>query len=358
MLASKRMNKLGRRANYLAIVAGSVAVGSLSLLTQCSSSSGSASPPSGPDGEAPDGAADNRDATVDGGSPTADSSPDAIMPDAPGQPLSDGGPDANPRIPCDVDAQAACPGPATVACCAGYCVNTAADPRNCGHCGVACTEHQFCTGTQCDQAVLANLCGNPSGTIVLDQYTADNQGAGSIGTALMANCVPPTNIAYRYEDAGGEGGAVTDPATGRPNTGVGNTFITGGGGYGHVGVAYLDMMALTPLFPSVINNGTEYQVIKRATGTAALDVPYSSLTASHDYFWVDLVVEPQSGTLVVSGVGTLAPGTVAAGYYLSATIIPNLATYTNSWYLFEWTDMNSDSTPNAGDTFTQIATGN
>jgi Stigma-specific protein, Stig1 len=282
-------------------------------------------------------------------------------PDARAEAGSDGGPDASPLIPCDVDAQAdaqTCPGPATVACCAGYCVNTAADPRNCGHCGVACTGHQFCTGTQCDEAVLANLCGNPSATIVLDQYTADNQGAGAIGTALMANCVPPTNIAYRYEDAGGEGGAVTDPATGRPNTGVGNTFITGGGGYGHVGVAYLDMMALTPLFPSVITNGTEYQVIKRATGTAVLDVPYSSLTATHDYFYVELVVEPQSGTLVISGVGTLAPGTVAAGYYLSATIIPNLTNYPNSWYLFEWTDMNSDSTPNAGDTFTQIATGN
>jgi len=320
--------KYTKPAWLLASLAGA---GSLGLLTQCSSSSA---------GDAPGGPVATK-AEVE--------SPDAGSRDGG---TSNAG-ESN-RIPCDADAQAdahACPGASTVACCGGFCVDTAADPRNCGGCGVSCTDHQFCTGVHCDEAVIANVCGNPSATVVLDQYEADNEGGAAIGAALLANCVPPPNVVQRNEDAGG----VTDPATGRPITGVGNTFVNGGGSWGHPSIGYLDMMQLTPLYSSVM--GDQYYVVERSTGKNILSTTFESLTAQHDYFYVELAVEPVSGTLSFSGVGMLAPGTMAAGYYLGAEIVPNRANYPNAWYLFEWTDTNGDSIPNAADSFVEMTSG-
>jgi hypothetical protein len=320
------MNKLRRRhANYLAVASGALAAGTFGLLTECGSSSGGSGDPGGND-------------------PDAAASPDA-------QPGKDAAPDAGPsRTVCDAAAQ--CGDAGGAACCTGFCTNTTLDPTNCGSCGNACAARQFCTGVICDNAVVANLCGNPNATIVLDQYEADNEGGAAIGAALAAICTPSPNVVQKHEDAGG----VTDPSDGRPITGVGNTFVTGGGGFGHIGIAYLDMMGLTPLYPQVV--GPEYDVVERATGKNVITVQYASLTASHDFFYVELAVEPKSGTLALSGVGTLAPGTVAASYYLATEIIPHRTDYPNTWYLYEWTDVNMDTVPNAGDTFTMVATGN
>jgi hypothetical protein len=266
---------------------------------------------------------------------------------------TDAGAPTDPRIPCDVNAQAdaqACPGP-SAACCAGFCTDTATDPTNCGACGVACTAHQFCTGVQCTDAVIANVCANANATVVLDQYAADIEGGTAIGAALTANCTPPTNVVQRNEDAGG----VTAPTTGRPITGPGNTFVSGGGSYGHIGIAYLDMMALTPLYPYV--SGNEYDIMQRSTGAKIVSTTFDALTAQHDYFFVETVVEPISGTLSFSGIGMLAPGTLAAGYYIGANIMPNRANYPLAWYIFEWTDTNGNSIPDAADTFTMVASG-
>ena len=53
----------------------------------------------------------------------------------------------------------------------------------------------------------------------------------------------------------------------------------------------------------------------------------TALTAHHDFFYVQLSVEPKSGTLCFSAVGMLSPGTAAAGYYAGVELIPNRAKY-------------------------------
>jgi hypothetical protein len=256
-------------------------------------------------------------------------------------------------IPCEMDAaaDAQCPGPSPVACCSGFCANLALDPRNCGQCGVACTAQQFCTGVQCDNAVLSNVCGNPSGTVIFDPYAADNEAGSQIGAALAADCVPPTVITQVYPD----GGAVN--STGLPSTGVGNTSITGGGGYGQPGIEGLDTKSLSPVY-LYTPDGMEYEIVQRSNGTKIVDTTFAALTPQHDYFFVEMVVEPVSGTLSLAGIGMLAPGTLAAGYYMSNIIIPSPATYTNAWYVYQWDDTNGDLVADVGDTFTQLATGN
>jgi hypothetical protein len=51
------------------------------------------------------------------------------------------------------------PDPASV-CCAGQCVNTRDDPRNCGGCGQACPDGQVCDDSRCRAASAADSCLN------------------------------------------------------------------------------------------------------------------------------------------------------------------------------------------------------
>ncbi len=374
------MRAINARHSFFGV--GAASVGCLGLLVHCgggngpgpseSDASSEATPDTGGQTEDSGGDADNTrdagsdaDATLDAGTGadgTVDA--DAAPPDA--GTVGDGGsdaadavaadadagpPEAGP-VPCDVDAQAdaqTCLGPATMACCNGFCADTAADPRNCGHCGNGCTDTQFCTGVQCDDAILANICGNPKATVVLDIFPTDNEAGAVIGAALVANCVPPTTVVALNQDAGG----VLDPTTGRPITGVGNTSINGGGSYAQQGLHYLEDAGLTPLYWNL--TGQNYDIIDRATGTNVVATTPADVNANHDYFYVQLAVEPQSGTLCFSGVGLGGYGTQAASYYLSAVIIPNRATYTKAWYVYEWTDTNNDSIGNAGDTFALVA---
>jgi hypothetical protein len=291
---------------------------------------------------------DAGDAALDGGGHDAalDGSVDATV--------GDGGdassPDAAP-IPCD--AQAACNTDAsTVMCCSGYCVDTARDPANCGQCGTACTASQFCTGTACDDAIIANVCANPRATIAFDPYDVDNEAGAAMGTALATYCVPATSVVRVPQTTAG----VLDPSgSGRPITGVGNTFVAGGGAFGQSGVDYIELQAhLSPIY--LQNNGTNSRILTRA-GTEILNVLDTSLSEHLDYFYVQLTVEPQSGTLCLSGVGILGPGSQAAGYFAATELIPHHTSYPASWYLYKWMDTNGDSIANGGDSFTLVQAG-
>jgi Stigma-specific protein, Stig1 len=256
-------------------------------------------------------------------------------------------------IPIPCDAQASCSTDASpVMCCGGYCVDTAKDPANCGQCGNGCTANQFCTGTACDDAIIANLCANPSATVVFDPYDIDNEAGASMGAALHTVCVPATSVVQLPQTAPG----VLDPSgSERPITGVGNTFIAGGGPHGQNGNDYMELEAnLSPLY--LRNDGTNSRILTRA-GTEVLNVPDTTLSEHHDYFYVQLAVEPQSGTLCLSGVGILGGGTQAAGYYTATELIPHRANYTASWYVFEWQDSNNDSIAGALDTYTMKTAG-
>jgi len=325
-----------------------------------------------------------------GGAPMADANPESALPDGtshdasvPGEDVSSPGPDATtneaapegggsdafdsglstldaqdapddaqdaqgpPAIACD--AQAACGDAAGAACCSGFCTNTAKDPSNCGQCGASCGANQFCTGTACDDAIIANVCANANGTVVGDGISVDTAAGVAIGAALAGGCVPATNITQvdQFVATG-----VLEPGTHRPITGPGNTLITGGGPFYQQSVAFMES-ALTALYLTTEPDGVHGTIHERATDAAVVDnVP---VTSQHDFFYVQLTVEPRSGTLCFAGVGIGAPGTQAAGYYVSTVLIPGRATYTKNWYVFEWTDTNGDSIADFGDTYALVA---
>jgi hypothetical protein len=263
---------------------------------------------------------------------------------------TDAGSETTPEAAVACDASDACAG--SLACCSGVCADLGRDPRNCGACGIACTTVQFCTGLQCDDAVFSNVQANASVTVVEDPYPIDIEAGVAIGTALAAVAdggvvvVPQTQpgVLVAEGDAGW-----------RPNTGVGTTLVAGGSWFGQLSVAYMDNTGLTPVY--LRNDGTTSHIYQRATGLPLVTAADNTLTNSHDFFILEVAVEPKSGTLCLFGEGILAAGTVAAGYWGSHVIVPNSASYTAPWYVYEWTDTNGDGAPGPGDTFALIAHG-
>jgi hypothetical protein len=296
------------------------------VLVHCSSSS------------SPGGAPAGTDAAV---GPTVDASPEAAPVDA-GVPVE-------AATPCD--AANACASP--LACCSGFCADLRHDPRNCGTCGNGCSTSQFCTGTACDDVTFPNVCSNTTILVVDDPYPIDDEAGAAIGSAIQSCAVGSTLSVVPQTQPGI---LVPDGDAGwRPNTGGSTTMVAGGSWFGQLSVAYLDDHGLTPVY--LVNDGTTSHIYQRSTGLALVTTPDSALTSQHDYFILEMTVEPQSGTLCVIGEGILSPGTTAAGYYGAAVVVPNRNMYPSAWYVYEWTDTSGDGQPGPGDTFSMVGDG-
>jgi hypothetical protein len=261
--------------------------------------------------------------------------------------------DAGDAAPVGDASDAGMPGPCpdAMTCCGGWCTDTTRDPQNCGSCGNACTSSQFCTGTACDDAVLQNVCANARATVVLDQYPPDNEAGAALGAGLAGGCMPPVTVSATPQDSG----LAQAPGTGRPLTGPGDTLVAGGGFFGQQAVSYMETNKLAPL--SLGTDGTNAWIRNTKTGTNVVLVPNAMLTSQHDYFALEVTVEPTSGTLCFFGYGMLVPGTVAAGYYFQNDVVANRAMFPNAWYVYEWTDTDNNGAPSAGDTFSPVANG-
>jgi hypothetical protein len=310
-------------------------------LAHCSSSGGSGGPGGDPRPDAGDAAADVK---ASDGHATESGATDA----GPGGDAA--GTNVEAGIPCD--AASGCTGSLT--CCSSFCVDVSRDPRNCGACGNGCSATQFCTGTQCDDAVFTNVCANASVTVVNDPFGIDEEAGASLGLSLAANC-PDAGIAVSIVSQTQAGVLVPGDAGWRPNTGGGTTIVAGGSWWGQLSVAYMDDSGLTPVY--LTNDGTTAHIYQRATGVPLVTAAEGTLTAQHDFFILELAVEPSSGTLCFFGEGILGAGTVAAGYFGSQVLVPGRTGFNEPWYVYEWTDTNNDMTPDKGDTFGLVAKG-
>ena len=295
----------------------------LPLAVRCSNDKGNGD--AGTDATAPDAQAD---ATLD------------AAPDAP----ADAGPDApscSPQSPCADDA---------ATCCNSTCTHLDKDPSNCGACGVACTKTQFCNGQACFDAIVANLCHNPSAAIVLDGLGPDEEAGVALGGAMDAGCTPKVVVRQILQSAPG-----TIDDAGRPLLGPGDTYVAAGGGFGQKAVAYVTSAKDAPVY--VTSDNTSISFVRSSDNGVIVQAQNSTLTASHDYFVSYTAVEPQSGTLVFTVYGFYSPGTAAGAFWFQNQVMANVASFTKSFYVYEWTDTNTDGQPDAGDTFTLLGSG-
>jgi hypothetical protein len=222
------------------------------------------------------------------------------------------------------------------------------------------------SAVRCESATFAHLCDNPSATVFFDQYDTDNQSALMMANALQEAC-QVTIISPMRNDAGAVADPnVLDPVSGQAKTGIGNLCLIGGGAFGQRAVAYIDDNSLSDV---VVGSGlTDAGVfavyftdrtVPSAPKNIAVEAPYSASNSTHDFFLLQLTVDPRNGSTCLGAIGLTGQGTLAAGYYAAKRLIENgaYATTSKSWLLYEWTDEDDGGTPDDNDTYTLVASG-
>jgi hypothetical protein len=193
-----------------------------------------------------------------------------------------------------------------------------------------------------------NLCAEGSAVVVLDGLQPDNDAGVKLGLTLQTSCA---GMLWTTVDPGVDAGI--NPVSGRPVTGAGTMLVAAGGPFVQKLVAYLEASASPIYFASDTNNN---YFDRRGAGHLVTTLKTAS-TNAHDYFVVQLVMDPSTGTLSLVSYGFYFPGTAASEWYFANAILPRSGSSTASWYVVEWTDTDGNGVPDAADTFTLIASG-
>ena len=238
-------------------------------------------------------------------------------------------------------------------CCGNTCkpLDTLSD---CGSCGNTCGSGEFCSGTTCETPTYPNFCDNKTVYVIHDGIAADNTAADLMASTITANC-PPDVIVHTADQTDP---TLVDQTTGQPLGGNGVTYVLGGGPFPNKPLKWLERTNdITKIYFDA-PDGINYYWRDR-TGAAVATMPGSTCAAGRDQFVTELVTDPSSGTLSLIGYGACSGGhgTLSAAWFYANVLLPNRMQYTDSWYVFDWTDTNNDSAPSAGDTFTVLAHG-
>jgi len=227
--------------------------------------------------------------------------------------------------------------------------------QRCGACNVACGTDQFCDGTACHDVVFPEFCANKKVYAIYDGIALDDGATNVLASTIAANCPQGTMIQY---------GPQTNPAwvdqdAGTLLLGGGSTVVTAGGPFANKPVKWMERTSLTTKVYFATNGIDTFYFRQRSDGGTLVSQPSASCTSHHDNLLIELARDPSSGTLALIGYGVCAGGygTQAAGWYYANVMLPNRASYPDSWYLFQWDDTNMDSLPNVGDSFVQLASG-
>lgn len=248
-----------------------------------------------------------------------------------------------------------CSSDGTAKCCGDRCAVVARDHNACLACGTVCGATEFCGPTGCLRGVIAKVCDSPVATFLLDGLEVDDQLAPVVSAGLTAGC--PTAITARTLPQITAG--TINGTTGQPVVGGGDMQVVLGGPYGQSLIRYLDAEGVTAVFNSSNSQRARFQYRNQdgTPGAFVVDEPQSAVTPAHDYFLVETVVEPVTGTLMFAIHGFQANGTLAGVYHFLNTMLPARATYDKSYYVYEWTNADSDPSAGAGDTYNLLASG-
>jgi hypothetical protein len=225
---------------------------------------------------------------------------------------------------------------------------------DCGSCGNSCAAGDFCSGYACEAPVYPNFCDNKNVYVIYDGITRDNTAADLMASTITANC-PPDVIVHTADQTDP---TLVDQTTGQPLGGTGVTYVLGGGPFPNKPLKWLERANdITKIYFDAPDGINFYW--RDRTGTAVATMPGSACSAHRDQFITELVTDPQSGTLSLIGYGACSGGhgTLSAAWFYANVLLPNRMQYTDSWYVFDWTDTDNDSAPSAGDTFTVLAHG-
>jgi hypothetical protein len=219
-----------------------------------------------------------------------------------------------------------------------------------------CPATQFCANASlppvCKDNILAHVCNSKQATFLLDGLQADQEAAVVLHAAITARCTPPPMAKTVSQSVS----TAINTTTGQPVAGGGELLVAVGGDSGQRLVYYLENSGTSRIYNEYDGINTVWFKRRDANNTILAAVTRSTLTPTHDYFLVEVVPDPISGTLSLVVYGVDSPGTKAGAYYFANTILPAITTYTHSWYLYEWMGTNMGG-PGPGDTFTELLSG-
>jgi hypothetical protein len=251
-------------------------------------------------------------------------------------------------------------------CCSLHCTQVQIDSTHCGACGATCGAGQFCgldasasggeggaggggagpgPGVTCHDTTLANVCAIGKVVVILDTNknpTEGNRAPGrAIGAALAAKCVPSPIVTEAEQDSVD----ALNFTTGRPVSGGGELLVVAGGPFFQNLEDYVEKQEISPLY-LFVDMGADLQQFKsRADDEVIASRTISGDNESHDFFAIQFMRDPQSGSLVLNAQGFWLSGTNAASFLLLNGILPNIASYDEAWYVYEWTDADADKAP-------------
>jgi hypothetical protein len=207
---------------------------------------------------------------------------------------------------------------------------------------------RFCGASACRDAVLSNVCATAQATVLLDGQPPDDDAGIALAQALAAVCMTP------------DGGAIATRASAQLDAGIlatngeplltGPVLCVGGGSFFQRSIDWLETNRVAHVFDT--GTATQYRLTARDGGVIAMG-PLASLGPTRDVFVLQLVRAP-SGAVVLNSGGYFAEGTVAGAWYFQNVLLPMRASLTSPWYVYEWTDGNSNG-PDLTDTFTRVA---
>ena len=132
---------------------------------------------------------------------------------------------------------------------------------------------------------------------------------------------------------------------------TGNVVLFGGYGASKVVNYYERTMGYVRI--SFSYNATHYRFMKGSTVVYSVSMPtYNSSKA--DYFLLQIFMD--GSRTVFSMWGIAHTGTYAGGVYFADIVYPNLASYTEGYYICKWTDTNNDGIQQS-DEITVVASG-
>ena len=95
--------------------------------------------------------------------------------------------------------------------------------------------------------------------------------------------------------------------------------------------------------------------IEKSTGIVKVDKLASSIDFEEEDYFVVMSLVDQNNNRVFISYGFDWKGTWSAGIYLKAAY-SNIDSYANSYYIFQWIDLNDDGIPQSNE-MSQIITG-
>lgn len=239
-------------------------------------------------------------------------------------------------------------------CCGGRCIDPSRDIANCGACAVtapeaACDAGEFCSGTACASAVIANVCSNARVAVIRGSLPPDDPSGDLLGQAFAACPTPPVVRTVSQSEP-----ILINPTTGQPVIGPGELVAVAGGPAGQAIARYLEDNRIASVRHLLVEQNFE---IHRSSDDAVLaSMPAVDSTETHDFALVEVVRDTASGTLVLIVSGFHRSGTAAGAWYFANQMMPSLESFPERYYLYRWTDA-GDPGPDSPDEFELLSSG-